>query len=591
MKKLELYKNGDVIYRILDVDSDNLWVIDCVKQTMPFQLDKKLLDDFIVTTDADLSKTIIPFSELTNKEKERAESIFSSISPIIPFVSDPIFRNELIERCSNSFGVSKQTIRKRLCDYLCYQSISVFINRKPKKALSNDELIIRKALNKFFYNSSRISLKGSYIAMLREYYLDNYGNLKQHPSFSKYKRFYYSNRKESTYLISRYGRSKFDRDFKLTLSNGVAEYYKDIGVAELDSTQADIWLVNEQAEVVGRPIISIAVDPVTTLCLGVYIGFEETRETIKELFLNIVEDKVEFCKKHSIEIEKEQWPNSNSIPRTIVCDRGKPYISNAIQNLTEIGATFVNLAPYHASDKGTVEHYFFMLQSLYKEELVHSGVIRSDIAAREQSDYRKDARITLEVFKRIVIKCILYLNNSRIINLPYKHVGVIQPFASKYYVFKLQNDGDFSIQIDSKKLELLLLPRTIGKMCKQGLVVNKLRYRRYGYLNECLAGKTIQVAFNRLNVSTVYLIDDDKNFIPFEIVDKFFEGKTLDEADHLIKVRQKYLNSFSEESILARTNLSKEVIEYSTNNQRGTAITNHKKTKQKEIRRLRREEN
>ena len=591
MEKLELIKKDENIYRVLNIEDTKLLVIDCMHRTMPFYINKDALICFETATENDLPKKLIPFDELTNKEKEKAQRLFSSIVPIIPFVGDHVFKNELIERCSNSFNVSKQTIRKRLCDYLCYQSLSVYISRRNKKPLTDDEKIIKKALNRFFYNSSKISLRGTYIAMLREYYMNEEGTLIKHPSFSKFKRFYYSNRKESNYLISRYGRSKFDRDFRPTLSNGVAEYYKELGYCELDSTLADIWLVNEKNQVVGRPVITIAVDPVTTLCMGVYVGYEETSETIKQLFLNIIEDKTTFCKKNSILIEEWQWPNKNVLPRTIICDRGKPFISNATQNLVEIGVTFINLAPFHASDKGTVEHYFYMLQSLYKEELINCGVIRNDISPREQIDYRKNARITLNEFRRIVIRCILYLNNSRIINLPYKYIGKVQPTASKYYMFKLQNERDFSIEISKDKLCLLMLPRTVGYFGRKGLVVNGIRYRKYGYLNESLAGKKVDVAYDRLDVSKVYLIDENHNYVQFELIDEYFKNMTLDETNIIQKKKRKFLNSFKEDNLIARTILSKEVLEHSHKSIKCHSIKKHKKTKKNEISKLRRIEN
>lgn len=594
MEPLQLYKNNNTLYRVLDVQKDKCLVIDCNKRTMPFFIYKDCLNDCSIVTDFD-SLNVINWDELTNKEKEKAESIYSSISSIVPFIGDCSFRNVLIDRCSKQFGVSKQTIRKRLCNYLVFQSLSVFINRKEPKELTEDEKTIRKALNRYYYTQSKPSLNGVYIRMLSEFYTDEQGTLKPHPSLSKFKRFYYKTVKKSNLIISRYGKTKFIKDFAPRLSNGVDEFYNyEIGVCEVDSTTADIWLVNDKNQVVGRPVISAGICPVTGLCLGLYIGWEESAETLRQMFINIAEDKVEYCKSHNVIIDKEQWPNSG-LMRTVISDRGQSFVSNTIKNLSELGVTLISLEPFHPNYKGTIESFFKQLQGLYTEELINSGVIRKDIAERERPDYRLNACITLEDFKRIVIKCIVYLNSKRVIDIPYQYVGRTRPFACDYFALKQKEYKNAFIDVDSKKLRLYLLPRCTGYFRQDGVHLNGLRYKKIGYLNEYLQGISAEFAFNRFNVSEVYLIDDEKNFIPFELIDSYFEGKSVDDVYSIKNNKNNYINSFQEESLEARVELSNEIRIIDNIRKREAPkqarINGHRRVKQTEKMMLRAKEN
>ena len=589
MNKLELYKCEGTLYRILKEEEQEVLVIDCNKRNMPFRLNKNVLNDFILASESEINA--VSENELTNKEKESANRVFSTIASIIPFVDEVDIRNEMIERCSIAFNVSKQTIRHRLCNYLATQSIGAFIRRKPSKELTEDECLIRKALNKFFYNSSRISLKGAYIRMLGEYYTDESGHLVPHPSLSKFKRYYYSTRNESNFIISRYGKSKFRRDYAPRLSNGVDDYYKDIGVCEVDSTLADIWLINSEGELVGRPVISAGICPVTGLCLGFYVGWEESAETLKQMFINIAENKVDFCKRNGVFIEEQEWPN-HGIMRTVVSDRGQTFVSQAIQNLSDLGVTLISLEPFQPNYKGSIESFFNSLNHLFKEELINSGVIQKDISDREKPDYRLNACLTLDEFRHVVTKCVVYWNSKRVIDLPYRYIGKTKPFACDYFLLRAQENTKAFIDFDSPYLRLCLLPRCVGYFRQDGVHINGLRYKQTGYLNGYLQGISAEFAYNRYDASEVYLIDKDKNFIPFELIEAAFGGKSIEEINEIKRTKSDYLTSYADESLEARVNLSKELSNkalYSAN--RSANFRNHKSVKRSEITKLRFKEN
>lgn len=82
--------------------------------------------------------------------------------------------------------------------------------------------------------------------------------------------------------------------------------------------------------------------------------------------------------------------------------------------LTELGVRMVNLPPYRPELKGIVEHAFELIQNLYKPHL--HGVIRPDFQERGAPDYRRaQGMISIETLEIILLRCILYYNNNRLL--------------------------------------------------------------------------------------------------------------------------------------------------------------------------------
>ena len=143
--------------------------------------------------------------------------------------------------------VTKQTVRKYLCLYLVYQTVTALapIDVVRSIELTKEQKLMRWALNKFFYTSRKNSLRTAYLYLLKEKYLDKNGVLKEdHPSFYQFRYFYRKTRNEQNYLISRKGLTDYQRNHRPLLGEGVSGYAQNVGVAMLDSTICDIYLVD-----------------------------------------------------------------------------------------------------------------------------------------------------------------------------------------------------------------------------------------------------------------------------------------------------------------------------------------------------------
>ena len=59
----------------------------------------------------------------------------------------------------------------------------------------------------------------------------------------------------------------------------------------LDATVCDIYLCDESGLVVGRPILTAAVDAYSSLCVGYSLTWEGGVYSLRNLLLNIMTDK------------------------------------------------------------------------------------------------------------------------------------------------------------------------------------------------------------------------------------------------------------------------------------------------------------
>lgn len=70
----------------------------------------------------------------------------------------------------------------------------------------------------------------------------------------------------------------------------------------MDATEADIYLVSklDRSQVIGRPVIYMAVDVASQLIAGVYVGLQWGEESVIECLRNAASDKVEYAARYDI---------------------------------------------------------------------------------------------------------------------------------------------------------------------------------------------------------------------------------------------------------------------------------------------------
>lgn len=593
LQKNQLLQHDNQLVRVLDFKTDKVFIIDCIKKTMPVWTGVETLNDYVPCSEDVLQEItdtfLIDLDNLDAESRKTAYERFTMIAPLLPFVSDRQKRKELINSLANIKCVSKQTIRYYLCLYLVYQNVAILIPKQSMKEsmLSLDEKNMRWALNKFFYTKHKNSLHVAYTLLLKEKYCDAMGKLlPEYPSFYQFRYFYRKTKKMQTYYISRDGLKDYQRNNRPLLGDGIQEYASSVGMGMLDATVCDIYLINEAGNLVGRPILTACIDAYSSLCCGYALSWEGGVYSLRGLMLNIVSDKQKWCSQYGISIDKSQW-DADKLPAIFVTDMGSEYKSENFEQITELGVTLVNLPSYRPELKGMVEKFFDLVQNTYKPHLKGKGVIESDYQERGARDYRKDACLTMADFEKVILRCIIYYNSQRIIqNFPYTEKMIqnqIQPFASNIWEWGKMQAGANLIAADKEQIVLTLLPRTTGRFSRFGLRVNKMRYKHEDFTEKYLAGGEVIVAYNPDDVSAVWLIDNGF-YIRFDLIESRYQGKELSDVEIMQRGRKELVKAATEDNIQAQINLAQsiEVIAASVRNPKSVNMKSIRKTRQKE---------
>ena len=566
-----LYKKtdkGTELFRVLAVDTEKLFAIDCIRLVMPKWYELECFKDFGECGENVLTGLsgyeIVDKESLDAKGKKLMYERFTVIAGVLPFVQNKKRRNELISELAETKNICKQTIRNYLCLYLAYQDISVLAPKQcEERELTADEKIFRWAVNKFYYTKNKNSLKTAYTMMLKEKYCDGMGKLlPEHPSFNQFSYFYRKYKNMQTFFISRNGIKDYQMNHRPLLGDGVQQYASHVGVGVFDATICDIYLVDDAGNLVGRPILTACVDAYSSLCMGYSLSWEGGVYSLRGLLLNIIADKKEHCKKHGILIGKSDW-NCCHLPAEFVTDRGSEYISSTFEQvITEFGVTFVNLPSFRAELKSYIERFFGLIQGYFKPYLKGKGLIEPDFQKRGAMEYRKQSCLTMADFEKIIIRCILYYNSERIIeNYPYTDAMLsakVKPYASDIWEWGKLQVGANLIDIDEKNLVLALLPRTEGKFSRYGLKVNRMRYHCEGYTEQYLKGRAVTAAYNPDNVSEVWLVEAGK-YIKFDLIETRYKGKSLEAVQDMQNSQKEIVKSVSEENLQAKIELAEHI--------------------------------
>lgn len=560
----ELFIKEKTIYRVLKPGLDKLLVVKSDEKKLPFFISPDELEKSCLINQDDLLKatgiSFHSYDELDEEEKGLIHKIFSSIGFILSYLDDFDKRKQLIKLATNEYGVSSSTIRNRLYKYLLFQDIRIFLPKgnKKERELTSDELNFQWALNKYYYNPLKLSLIESYRRMIKEKYYKNNGELAaNYPSFRRFSYFFRRTFSKEKLVISREGKGSFMRNTRTLLGDGVRGFCSTIGYGMIDSTICDLFLVDEEGNLVGRPIMTACVDGYSSMCMGYWIGYEGGMKSLNGLVKNICTNKIEHCKRFNIDIKKEDW-NVSSLPYKFITDKGKEYTSQSFSQLVELGLEIVNLPPYRPELKGPVEKFFDLIQSSFKDELASKGVIFEDYQERGGVDYRKKASLTIDEFERIVLLCIIRYNTGRIIDLPYEKVGKIEPFANSLWNDSLESNKDYLIEVDPKILTLTTLPRTIGKFKREGLIVNKLRYRNYDFIERFLSGGEAEVSYDPNDVSKVW-VHENGEYFEFDLIDSYFMGKDLGMVESILKTKSDMESAAEEKSLKSRIELAQDI--------------------------------
>ncbi len=386
------------------------------------------------------------------------------------------------------------------------------------------ERIFEKAIKKLYETEKKPSLARVYHQMLDEYFsktINEGGTIKNvmydedHlPTERQFFRYVETHLDKAEAYIARMS----ERDFKLKrrpLSDTATnQIYGPGDCFMIDSTPADVCLVSSinRNKVIGKPTVYITIDVYSRMITGVYVGLENPSwDAVSLALMNMVEDKVKFCKSHNTPINADEWP-CHHLPRSILADRGDMISKRAEGIIKELGIFVLNTAPYSGDLKPEVERFFRTMNNNLKETL--PGGIHKDHQLRGEKDPRDDAALILEEIQYVIIQTILLHNASIIKDYPSTPQQIADGKVSVPNVlwpYGIDNrTGDLRSDVDREKMALNVWPHDTASLTRKGLRFEDLYYgdirlaRIASGLNETIKMKII---YNPFTVNYVYVLD------------------------------------------------------------------------------------
>lgn len=181
--------------------------------------------------------------------------------------------------------------------------------------------------------------------------------------------------------------------------------------AQIDACEVPFSLVSKYDPhfCVANPTVYFLVDVFTSAITAVSVAYTQNSNLgFTNLMLNLVDDKVDFCKKYGIEAENINniWPSSY-IPRHIYVDRGSEFTSEECTRIcNELGVEKKLVPGAKGSAKGLVERSFGQMLSKqipYWEKIGY-------ISKRYDSEHHAESVMDIEVYTKCVIQFVLTHN-------------------------------------------------------------------------------------------------------------------------------------------------------------------------------------
>jgi putative transposase len=256
---------------------------------------------------------------------------------------------------------------------------------------------------------------------------------------------------------------------------------------------------------------------------------------------NAFTDKVEFCRRYGITIERNEWPHAH-IPRLIVADRGAEMLAkhgdHAARNL---GFALSNLPPYRPDWKPLVERLFGRVD----EDVLNFVPGATDWPReRGERDAGRDAVLTLGDFIKILIRFALYYNKSAWVSDAIMHPDAAYAGAERtplgLWKWGIENRSGELRTVAPEVVQLHLLPREECAVGDRGLSLNSLHYvgpavdRTGGMIRNSKRRRAprLTVAYDPRDVGAVWACEGGQRWEALELHPNHvhFRGRTLEEV-------------------------------------------------------------
>lgn len=234
----------------------------------------------------------------------------------------------------------------------------------------------------------------------------------ERPTFRQFYYYVQKHLSEEEKAVIKTSKAEVRNDKRLLLSD-IMEGVKGPGdMVEIDACEADVSLVSElnPNQSIGRPIVYFMVDVFSRVILAMSVALDNNSVLgVINLFLNLADDKREYCQKYNLDFHDEKvWP-SQIIPRRVRVDRGAEFKSKEFERVCRcLGIEKNIVSGGSGSLKGLVEQTFHQMHVSQNVHLENNGLIEK----RHDSQHHLEATLTISQYTQMVINFVITHNQQ-----------------------------------------------------------------------------------------------------------------------------------------------------------------------------------
>ena len=356
------------------------------------------------------------------------------------------------------------------------------------KVLNSDDIKnFSKAVKKYYLTQKKATLVSTYEKMLA----DNYAIMKgagqlallppdQIPSIRQFRYWFQKSFDIKTVKQKRDGDAKFELTGRAITGRSDYQLMGPGAKYQIDATVGDIYLVSQfdRGDIIGRPVMYFVVDSYSRMVTGMYVGLEGPSWAGAMMAIeNAASDKVAYCASYGVEITEDEWP-CRYIPMAILGDRGEMESRLADRLVQMLGVRIENAPPYRADLKGIIEQHFRTINTNALPFL--PGKVLPDMSERGGHDYRLDAKLDIRQFTEIIIRCVLYYNNSHSMDYFEKNEQMMQMGVDavplELWNFGIRYCSGCLKTVPKDTLRLALMPMDRASVTERGIRFKGMYY-------------------------------------------------------------------------------------------------------------------
>lgn len=345
----------------------------------------------------------------------------------------------------------------------------------------------------------------------------------ERPTFRQFYYYVQKHLSEEEKAVIKTSKAEVRNDKRLLLSD-IMEGVKGPGdMVEIDACEADVSLVSElnPNQSIGRPIVYFMVDVFSRVILAMSVALDNNSVLgVINLFLNLADDKREYCQKYNLDFHDEKvWP-SQIIPRRVRVDRGAEFKSKEFERVCRCLGIEKNIVSGGCGSlKGLVEQTFHQMHVSQNVHLENHGLIEK----RHDSKHHLEATLTISQYTQMVINFVIthnqqYLETYR----PTKEMveNDIRSIPAELWQYGIEKYG--SPRYISNKMQFyydLMTPKA-AKITRKGISFKGLYYipendelMGHQMFTAGKKGESLKIKIDLRDISKIYYTRNNEVFV------------------------------------------------------------------------------